>query len=72
MKSILLKLACFSLIATFMFFALYYFTEIMIFNYLSTLSIIVTAFCFLAFIFCIIFKKEINGTKNTNDNNSAE
>ena len=38
-----------------------------IFNFLFDISIIATAFCFLAFIFCLIFKKEISSTKNTDD-----
>lgn len=72
MKSIFIKSACFSAIAAILFFALYYGTGMAIFNFLFDISIIATAFCFLAFIFCLIFKKEISSTKNTDDDYIAK
>lgn len=64
MKSIFIKTTLFSIIATVLFGGVYYLTQMNIFTVLFYVGIIVTVFSFLAFLFCLIFKKELKNEKD--------
>ena len=71
MKSIFIKATLFAAIATVLFLGVFYVTKFNLFSILFTIGVIATVFCFLAFLFCLIFKKEIKNTeiKMKEDNN---
>ena len=64
MKSIFVKLTLFAVIASILFFVVHIATELALFSFLFNAAMIMAVFCFLIFIFFLIFKKEINVSKN--------
>ena len=70
MKSIFIKLTLFAVISAILFFVVHNATEIALFSFLFNAAMIAAVFCFLIFVFCLIFKKEISSSKSDIDNDN--